>query len=119
MPPRSRASTALKFSRHGTRRLHSFSRRSRLPTVQGRRKAKVGRIPYLTLLNGEEPLHSLAGEYFTCIDIAFRVHADHVQPEELASVFAHAAHLAHNLAIFAVEEPDVVIREIGNIQKVL
>ena len=63
-------------------------------------------------LNRDEPLYPLAGEYFACIDVAFGIHGDHVQAEELAAVFAHASHPAHHLAVLAVEEPDMVIREI-------
>ena len=51
--------------------------------------------------------------------IAFRIDGDHVQTEELAAVFAHAAHLADDFAVFAVKEPDVVIGQIGNIQEPL
>src|SRR5690242_7282008 len=66
-------------------------------------------------LNRHEPLHPLAGEDLTSIAIALRIHGDHVQPEDLAPVFAQASHLAHDFAILAVEEPDVIIREIGNV----
>src|SRR5260370_37578600 len=52
-------------------------------------------------LHREEALHSLAGEHLTCVDVAFGIHGDHVQPEELAPVFAHAPQLRHNLAIVA------------------
>src|ERR1700730_11749058 len=39
--------------------------------------------------------------------------------EELASVLAHATHGAQDLASLAVEEPYVVVGEIGNIQELL
>src|SRR5260370_33022951 len=58
--------------------------------------------------NWDKPLYPLAREHLACVDVAFGVHGDHVQPEKLAPVFAHAAHLAHHLAVLAVEEPDVV-----------
>src|SRR5579864_6363570 len=70
-------------------------------------------------LDGDEPLYPLACEHFTGVDIAFGVGGDHVEPEELASVFAHASHLADDLAVLAVEEPDVVIGEVGNVQELL
>jgi hypothetical protein len=38
---------------------------------------------------------------------------DHVQPVELAP-FCHAAHLVHDLSVIPVEEPNVVIPQIGN-----
>src|SRR5260370_30245288 len=69
--------------------------------------------------NGHEPLYPLAGKPLTRVDVAFRVDSDHVQPKKLAPVFTHASHLAHHLAVLAVEEPDVVIREIRNIQEPL
>ena len=67
----------------------------------------------------QEPLHPLTGENLARVDNAFGVNRNHMQPEELAAVFAHASHPAHYLAVLAVEEPDVVIRQIGNIQEPL
>src|SRR5579872_5435626 len=63
----------------------------------------------LILLFRDEPLHPLASEHLTRVDIALGVHFDHVQSEELAGVLPHAAQLAHHLAILAVEEPDVIV----------
>src|SRR6267378_2768481 len=60
----------------------------------------------------DESLYALAGEHLTRVDVALRVDGDHVQAEPLSSVFAHAAHLAHDLAILAIQEPDVVVREV-------
>src|ERR1700674_2165560 len=59
-------------------------------------------------LHRDEPLYPLAGEHLTRVDVAFGVHGDHVQAEELAAVFAHLTHLAQDLAIQPVEEPVVV-----------
>ena len=69
------------------------------------------------LLCGREFLHPLAAEHFSRVNHAFGVHGDHVQPVELACVLAHAADLAHDLAILAIQEPDVVVGEIGNVQE--
>src|SRR5438445_10155785 len=71
------------------------------------------------LLDGEKPLHSLAGKHFASVDDALRVHRFHMEPEELAAVFAHLAHLSQDLAVLAIEEPDVVVGEIGNVQQPL
>src|SRR5882762_1218030 len=49
----------------------------------------------------------------------YAVDGDHVQAEPLSSVFAHAAHLAHDLAILAIQEPDVVVREVRDEQVLL
>src|ERR1700722_9941492 len=54
----------------------------------------------LRLPDRQESLDPFTGEDLTCVDVAFRVHRDHVQPEELATVFAHASHLTDDLAIF-------------------
>jgi hypothetical protein len=62
------------------------------------------------LFNGHEPLHALAAEDFPRVDVALGVDRNHMQPVELACIFAHAAQLAHDLAIFAIQEPDVVVR---------
>src|ERR1700722_1072927 len=64
-------------------------------------------------------LHTLAREDLPCVDDAFRIYRDHVQPKELARILAHTAHLAHDFAIHAIEEPNVVIRQIGNVQVLL
>ena len=61
----------------------------------------------------------LAGEHLTRIDGALRIDRDHMQPVELAAAIAHAPHLTHDLAILAIEEPDVIVRQIGNIQEPL
>ncbi len=60
-------------------------------------------------------LNALTGEYLARVDSAFRIHGDHVQAEELAPVFAHASQLTDDLAILAVEKPDVVVGEVGNV----
>src|SRR5687767_3721983 len=60
-------------------------------------------------LGGHEPLHPLAGEDFTCVNVAPRIGGDHVQSEELAAGLAHAAESADDLAVLAVQEPDRVV----------
>ena len=73
------------------------------------RKAIVGEGYLFLLLNRHEPLHPLPVENLAGIDVAFRIDGDHVQPEELAAVLAHATERAHDLAILAIEEPYVVV----------
>src|SRR2546425_141979 len=63
-------------------------------------------------LSRHKPLHALAGEDLTRVDVALRIDGDHVKPEKLAAGFAHAAQLADDLAVLAVQEPDVIVREI-------
>ncbi len=46
------------------------------------------------LSHRQEPLHAFAGEDLASVDDAFGIHRDHVQAEELAAIFAHAAHFA-------------------------
>src|SRR6185295_6135102 len=73
--------------------------------------ARVASLP-----RRHEPLHAFAGEHFASVDVAFRVKSDHVQAEPLSAVFAHAAHLADDLAVISIEEPDVVVREVRDEQ---
>jgi len=49
--------------------------------------------------------------------LPLEINGDHMKPEELSAVLAHAAQRAHDFAVLAVQEPDVVVRQIGNIQK--
>src|SRR5205085_10277510 len=74
-------------------------------------------IPPLSDRN--EALHSFARKNFARIDDALRIHADHVEPKELAAVLAHAAKRAENLAVIAIQKPDVIVRQIGNKQETL
>jgi hypothetical protein len=71
------------------------------------------------LLDREEPLHSLAVEDLTGIQGALRVHGFHMHAEELASFLTHAANLAYDLPVQAIQKPDLVIGEIRNIQELL
>ena len=61
---------------------------------------------------GHETLHPLAVEHLARIDVPRRVHCNHVKTEPLAAVLAHAAHLADDFAILAIQKPDVVVRQI-------
>ena len=54
------------------------------------------------LFDGEEALDAFSGEDFSGVNDAFRVDGDHMEAEELAAVFAHAAHLTDHFAVFAV-----------------
>ena len=67
----------------------------------------------------QESLDPLAGENFTGISGAFRVHRFHVQSEELAAILAHAAYVPKNFAVLAIEEPDTVVGDIGDIEEPL
>src|SRR5262245_41423187 len=71
------------------------------------------------LPNRNETLHALSAEYLTGIDVAARIHCDHVESEELAAVVTHATQRADNLAVIAVEKPNMVVRQIGNKQEPL
>src|ERR1700688_3304533 len=64
---------------------------------------------YLSLYR-DETLHPLAIEHLTRIDVSFRMDGNHVESEDLPAVLSHAAERAHTFAVFAVEEPDVVVR---------
>src|SRR6266850_8205010 len=66
-----------------------------------------------------EPLHALAGEHLARVDVPPGVGGDHVQAEELPAGLAHASELAHHLAVLAIEEPDVVVRQVGDEQILL
>ena len=66
-----------------------------------------------------EPLHALAGEDLTRVDGALRIDGDHVKPVKLAAAITHAAHLTDDLAVLAVQEPDVIVREIRDEQVLL
>src|SRR5579871_279115 len=67
----------------------------------------------------QEPLHALAREDFAGVDVALGIDRYHVQPEKLAAVFAHVAHLADYFAVLAVQKPNVVVGEVGNIKELL
>src|SRR6188474_353530 len=63
-----------------------------------------------------EALDALAGEHLARIDVAARVGGDHVQAEELAAALTHAPERANHLAVRAVQEPDVVVRQVRDEQ---
>jgi hypothetical protein len=69
--------------------------------------------------HGNESLDAFALENLAGVDDSFGVHGNHVEPEELAAVLAHAAHLTDDFAVVAVQEPDVVVGEIGDVQQPL
>src|SRR5439155_498344 len=73
----------------------------------------------LRTLGGHKPLDALAGEDLTGVDVALRIDGDHVKPEPLAAVFAHAAHLSDDPAVLPIQKPEVIVREIGNEQVLL
>src|SRR4029077_16551306 len=92
-------------------------RRLPKPSILDRKKIRdesVARLP-----RQQESLHSLAVEHFTGIQIALGVGRLHMDAVELAGVFAHATHGAEDLASLAVEEPYMVVGEIGDIQEFL
>jgi len=64
------------------------------------------------LLDRKEPLHSLTVEDLTGIQGTLRVHGFHMYAEELASILTHAAHLAYDLPVLAIQKPDMVISEV-------
>jgi len=67
-------------------------------------------------VHGNKSLHALAVPNLTWVDVALRIDGDHVQTHELTAVLAHHAHITQYLAVPSIEEPDVVIRDVGNIQ---
>src|SRR5207244_2399361 len=95
----------------GTIRAELFLRPEFLPCALLQVGQLLEQLPPRTV-GGHEPLHALACEDLTCVDVAPRVDRDHVHPVELTAVVTHAAHLAHELAVFAVEEINVVVRQI-------
>src|ERR1043166_9498471 len=68
---------------------------------------------------GNEPLPSLSLKDLAGIDVPLGVYCDHVQPEELAAVLTHASHLAQDLTVIAIQEPDMVVRKVGDVQEPL
>ena len=70
-------------------------------------------------VGGDEPLHALTREHSASVDVPLRIGRDHVQPEELAAVLAHAAELTDHLARFPLEEPYVVVRKVGDVEILL
>jgi hypothetical protein len=60
------------------------------------------RALHCDLFDGEEALDAFSGEDFSGVNDAFRVDGDHMKAEELAAVFAHAAHLTDHFAVLAV-----------------
>ena len=39
-----------------------------------------------------------------------------MQPGELARILPHLTHLANDLTVFAVQKPNVIVPEVGNIE---
>src|SRR6266550_4007262 len=61
-----------------------------------------------------EPLHALAREHLARVDVPLRVGRYHVEAEELAATLTHASELTDDLAGLALDEPDVVVRQVGD-----
>ena len=62
-----------------------------------------------------ESLDAFALENFAGVDGSFGIHGNHVEPEELAAVLPHTPHLTNDFSVVTVQEPDVVVREIGDV----
>jgi toxin FitB len=50
------------------------------------------------IVNRYETLDALATKYFTGIDVALRIHCDHMQAVELAGILSHAAKFSDDLS---------------------
>ena len=70
-------------------------------------------------VGGHEPLHALAGEHFARIEIALGVGGFHMKAEEASTVLTLLAQRAHDFARLAIEEPDVVVRQVGDVEQPL
>src|SRR5262245_60941414 len=70
-------------------------------------------------VGGDKPLHALAREHLARVDVPLRIGRDHVQAEELSAALAHAAKLTDDLARFALDEPYVVVRQVGDVEILL
>ena len=73
----------------------------------------------ILLRDGNKPLHALALKDFASINVAFGIHSDHVKTKKLAAVFTHSAYLSHDCAVLPIQKPDMVVRQVGDIQESL
>src|SRR5262249_41769487 len=94
------------------------SPRSHSISVLTRRAVSAAKVR-TSLLDRKESLHAFAGEHLAGVNNALGVDGNHVQAVPLTCVLAHAAHLPQYLSVFAVEEVDMVVRQIRNVQEPL